>query len=918
MANQVIVSPGVYTSEKDLSFVAASVGITSLGVVGESVRGPAYQPIITQNYNAYSTYFGGQNTNVFTIGSAKIPQYEASYIARQYLEESNNMYMTRILGKTGYDATESLVINLAVEECGSGIQSNKSISATTACVIRVRKSYNATGTFTQPSYNVTIGKSVGVDTNTPSPTYAINSIKPGGSGTAGVNLDVNWVNASDEFTIICTTLGSSITTSYRVSFNPNSNITKVLGTNPLYDGTNNPDAKLYVEQFYPTAIKQLGKEWGGSATYGYLDVLEDMSWYNVPSGWSNYTDTWKPTLASDGPTTPWIYSEVRGSEIVKLFRLITIADGDSANNFVKFSVVNINIDSKTFDIVVRDINDTDTKPNILESFKNLSLNPISQNYIGKKIGTLNGDYALRSRYMMVEIDDNAPIDALPSGYGGYPITDIENLSGRTQQTNYGASDGMALHAGVEPFVYYNKSYDTVSDNIRKTYLGISNKIGFDQNIFNYKGCKTSSGTRCATSWTGTTYGFHLDTRASGSTFLGGTNAGQSKVWFSGSVGTSPFFTTSSQYAGTGCGGKYYGSGCDAGTSTTLNLYSKKQYRKFTVMPYGGFDGWDPHRSGRSNTDVWKENSTSYTPGYGTGTTSIANSGTYSFNKDTDWYAYNEAIETFSNPENVDINLFVTPGIDYTNNLTLITETIEMIEDERADSLYIITSEDYKDFTTENSVDALDNASLDSNYTATYWPWVLHNDTENNVRIYIPPTAEVVRNMALTDNVSFPWFATAGFNRGVIKADRVRTKLTQDNRDDLYEARINPIATFTATGPVIWGNKTLQGTMSALDRINVRRLLLRARKLISAVAVRLVFEQNDEVVRQEFLSLVNPILEDMRRDRGLTDFRVVVSSDPEEMDQNKLTGKIYLKPTRSLEFIEIEFNVTPTATSFDNI
>jgi phage tail sheath protein FI len=167
-------------------------------------------------------------------------------------------------------------------------------------------------------------------------------------------------------------------------------------------------------------------------------------------------------------------------------------------------------------------------------------------------------------------------------------------------------------------------------------------------------------------------------------------------------------------------------------------------------------------------------------------------------------------------------------------------------------------------------------------------------------------------------VAFPWFATAGYTRGLINATKVRKNLTQDDRDDLYEARINPIANFTATGPVIWGNKTLQTTVSALDRINVRRLMLRARKLISAVAVRLVFEQNDEVVRQEFLSLVNPILDDIRRDRGLTDFKVVVSSDPEEIDQNKLTGKIYLKPTRSLEFIEIEFNITPTATSFDDI
>ena len=120
------------------------------------------------------------------------------------------------------------------------------------------------------------------------------------------------------------------------------------------------------------------------------------------------------------------------------------------------------------------------------------------------------------------------------------------------------------------------------------------------------------------------------------------------------------------------------------------------------------------------------------------------------------------------------------------------------------------------------------------------------------------------------------------------------------------------------GQVIWGNKTLQVKESALDRINVRRLLLRARKLISAVAVRLLFEQNDQKVRQDFLDSVNPILDEIRRDRGLIDFRVTVSNTPEDLDSNTLVGKIYLKPTRALEYIDIEFVITPTGASFDDV
>jgi uncharacterized protein len=296
---------------------------------------------------------------------------------------------------------------------------------------------------------------------------------------------------------------------------------------------------------------------------------------------------------------------------------------------------------------------------------------------------------------------------------------------------------------------------------------------------------------------------------------------------------------------------------------------------------------------------------------------------------TDYYAYLLGIQTFSNPESVNINVFVSPGIDYVNNSDLVESTIDMIENDRADSLYITTTPDYNMFlptTTGNdgiiypqeAVDNLETTGIDSNYTATYYPWVLTRDSVNNTQIYIPATAEVTRNLALTDNIAFPWFAAAGYTRGIVNSIKARKKLTQEDRDTLYQGRINPIATFSDVGTVIWGNKTLQVRESALDRINVRRLLLQARKLISAVSVRLLFDQNDEQVRQDFLNAVNPILDAIRRDRGLYDFRVTVSSDTEDLDRNQMVGKIYIKPTRSLEFIDITFYITPTGASFENI
>jgi len=266
-------------------------------------------------------------------------------------------------------------------------------------------------------------------------------------------------------------------------------------------------------------------------------------------------------------------------------------------------------------------------------------------------------------------------------------------------------------------------------------------------------------------------------------------------------------------------------------------------------------------------------------------------------------------------------VFATPSIDMIDHTNLIEEAIEMIEEDRADSLYIATLPDTDGsgglMTAEDAVDNIEDM-YDTSYTATYWPWIQINDAENNQLIWVPPTRDVVRNVALTDNIAFPWFAVAGVQRGDVDAIKARYKLTQTDRDTLYEGRINPVATIASEGIKIWGNKTLQVKESALNRINVRRLLLQARKLISAVSIRLLFEQNDDIVRNQFLGLVNPILDNIRNERGLTDFRVVLDDDPEAIDRNELNGRIFIKPTRELEFICVEFNTMNTGASFDDI
>ena len=685
------------------------------------------------------------------------------------------------------------------------------------------------------------------------------------------------------------------------------------------------EVPIFVEEVYPNLLKYLYRRQyvrGINCCTCYRPAARFNNTLRNSLGW--WMTEWQT------PRTPYVVSELRGTDVSRLFRFISISDGTAANREYKVSITNISFERVEFDVVVRDFYDTDANPSVLEKYTRCTLDPSAPNFIARKIGTSDGEYELRSTYTMLELTD-AVIegdlkDALPAGFEGYKYRE-----GCTSVINpYPKWKTKYFTPGEVVFdPYYNSTGNlsnasvSAGDNVRKNYLGFSNGDGaaIDYDFFEYKGFKTPTAVCTDTTgsdWPTLTQGFHMD---SGATVVIAGSGSYLTETASTLSGKSMFMVGEASF--------------QAEPTKTTDPYYKLISRKFTLVPYGGFDGWDEYRKTRSNQDTYRLGMTGYKYGACADSTYTDASGLGSYKKisatesNTDYDAYRQAIHKFENPEAVDINVFATPGIDYVNNLALVNDSIDMIETERADSLYITTTPDYNLFvnsTTDASnkigpseaVNNMDDSFIDSNYTATYYPWVLTRDNNTNKQLYIPPTAEVTRNLALTDNIAFPWFASAGYTRGIVNAIKARTKLTLDERDTLYVGRLNPIATFSDVGPIIFGNKTLQVKESALDRINVRRLLLQTRKLISAVAVRLLFEQNDDVVRQQFLDLVNPILDSIRRDRGLTDFRVVLSDDPEEIDRNELNGKIYIKPTRALEFIFIEFLITPTGASFEDI
>ena len=277
--------------------------------------------------------------------------------------------------------------------------------------------------------------------------------------------------------------------------------------------------------------------------------------------------------------------------------------------------------------------------------------------------------------------------------------------------------------------------------------------------------------------------------------------------------------------------------------------------------------------------------------------------------------YNNAIALLSNQDDYQFNVISAPGLTNQDQSAQITSLMNN-SIERGDSIAVIDLVRYNQQINTVTTQA---GGIDNSYTATYWPWLQTVDPNSGQLVYIPASTFIPGVYAFTDASSDPWFAPAGITRGgmgqVVRAER---KLTSTNRDTLYEANVNPIATFPQQGVVVFGQKTLQKAASALDRVNVRRLLITLKSFISQIADNLVFEQNTIATRQNFLTQVNPYLESVQQRQGLYAFKVVMdesNNTPDVIDRNELIGQIFLQPTRTAEFILLDFNVLPTGATF---
>lgn len=795
----IFVSPGVYTREQDFTAFASRIGITRLGIVGKTPKGPAGEAIRVNSGDEFLLRYGSTDY-----------RYPATYVANSFLSQSNDLTITRVLGEGGFTNSPAWVITADFADDGT---EKGSKSGATLAVLRSKKS-NAGEVFFDEETDLVLASLT--------PSAVTSSFVLSGS-TGPLSALTNGLTVSLDET--------------RSDY-----ISKLLGKSPkVVEDTYG----IYVESIYPHFIRE-------AANRGDIVGIHATMQYNETPDWTDYTSDYTHAV------TPWIVSEVIGGDVHNLFKVHTISDGDSSNREIKISIANIDTTNNLFDLIVRRYEDNDANSfSILERFSRLSMDPASTRYCARVIGTQDEDYPSKSMFIKLELAKSYPNDAIPAGFRGY------NLRSMTSGANT-----------IAPDLYYKTTYLS-GDTVNKTYMGLS-ELGYEsitssevsvknaaQNIehdlFQYAGVVESGKTM--------TLGFHLENTASADEFSTGDIAALS------------------------------------GYTKPNSVVVDRAKLKFTVLPYGGFDGFDKYLTFDSS-ELYEE----FTDGY---TNNIA--------------AFKTAIDTMSSSEAVDINLITTPGIDYSNNESLVKHTLNMVED-RVDLLYIIDSPrltvGQEKGDPETAVSSLEATGIDSSYATTYWPWIQVEDINTRRYVYVPPTYAAVRSLAFTDNKYQSWFAPAGQIRGAMPGNVVRAdvKLDKAQRDVLYAGRINPVATFTQSGVQIQGQKTLQVRESALDRINVRRLMLRIQRLVAAASLTLLFEQNDQTVRDQFLAKVEPILLQIQNQRGISGFKVTMddsNNTSDTVDRNMLIGKIQVKPRRSVEFIDLSFQVLPSGARFED-
>jgi hypothetical protein len=972
------VSPGVYINEIDNSQLPRLSDSIGPVIIGRSERGPAMRPTQINSFSDFIEVFGTpiggrQGDDVWRDGNLIGPTY-AAYAAQAWLRNTNALTFIRLVGEQHEDATaagsagwsngtigtDGGTYGLFIATSGSSGQKGALAAAWYLKSGELTLKGYAAGTVLEGAETVS-GSNVMVksDGNYCGFTALIMTGSEVVKQTQ-FNFDRSSANyIRNVFNTNPMLLNADITddtVTYFLGESYERHLVEQCGQNAVgYDGTaGSADISDGAggEYYGFVAPLKLGSYTPGIMTMGAKEAK---------SGWIIAQD-----LTSD-------YATYDAANMQKLFRFVTLSPGVWEQNNLKIAIQNIKVSSNdydkygSFDVVIRKADDLDNTISIVERFSGCNLNPYSTKFIGRALGDQRlvwsdtekryrqyGEHPNVSKFIRVELNgdiENGTADQLllPFGFFGPPrfisftaasgsaTTAVASDGGATMVYNAGNGVATGTYQNVFGRVNNSAGYDNGSVSTGDNLVAISGS-DFSADITFPKLYLRASASQGGLSDPADAYWGVDSTREDSSILheeswgdvLGALPYGLSSWDAATDADTEVSFyfsldnviNNSPPTSYKPAESTYLDGARAAGTSLTAVSSSYKQIltagaNRFTLPLGGGFEGVDIKQSEPFSNKVLSDAADGETTSYA-------------------YYSIKKAIDMVADPEVVDMDLLSMPGLTHTGLTNHMISTAEA----RGDCLAIIDLPDAYTPKTESTkaaearganldsaINGMRNRGLNSSYGCAYYPWVQISDPQTAQRVWVPPSVVALGAMSYGQKSQELWFAPAGFTRGGLSEGRgglpviaVSERLTSGERDDLYDANINPIAQFPAEGIVIFGQKTLQVTPSALDRINVRRLMIYVKREISKMAATLLFDQNVKSTWNRFTGQVNPFLTSVKTRLGLMDFKVILdetTTTPDLIDRNIMYAKIYLKPAKAVEFIAIDFVITDSGAAFED-
>jgi len=663
--------------------------------------------------------------------------------------------------------------------------------------------------------------------------------------------------------------------------------------------------------------------------------------------------------------SPYVISQEFGGSPYNLFKVESLSDGSASNTRFKISIENIaksNSDANQFgkfDLVVRDFYDNDSEKVVLEQFRGLSLDRDSDRYFARVIGdqkiyfdfdqkstaqkmVVDGDFKNQSRYIRVNVSSevvagSVPDNALPLGFRGHfhlvtsgtaPLTTVLDGSGGGGPNTLAADMASNvlkrsivppvpfrdnLNIGLDPKKVVQPSLYWGCQFTRKVDLDQPNKPDlFERSFEGYAKYFPTFAVSNLNVSVGDNEG-KADTSANPLLDADRFNNNKFtleniKVRTGSDTYADPKEWVTASYVRNGDISANPGLKTRAFSVNDLGVVGNRKYAKFTFFLQGGFDGTNIFNKDKSNlldNAAKREMDDSSNQGGKDGPTVAS---------------YRKAIDIIGSKTDAEIKLLAIPGM---RDESISDYAIDAVES-RFDSMYIMDIEEYdtvnkivtssiQDVGVSNTVTKFKNRALDTSFAAAYFPDVVVQDPTTLTNVKVPPSVAVLGAFSLNDTLGHPWFAPAGFSRGSLTSViQASVDLNRANLDEIYDADINPLTDFPGTGVVVWGQKTLLAAASALDRVNVRRLLIDIRRKVRAIANTLLFEPNRESTLEKFSGLVNPILQKIQEQSGLDRYKVIIdttTTTQADIENNTIRGKIFVQPTRTAEFVALDFVVT---------